>query len=170
MTLILVRHAEPDVRPDQDPREWVLSTAGRRAASALAARLPTDATWVSSTERKAWETLRCATAEQVEVVHDPGFDEVLRDEPFDDGFRARRLAWVTGLLDSRHAGWETPAETAARFDLAVGRHAESDRPLVVASHGMAMTAWLLHQGHLGDAGAAGEFWTRLAFPDVVRVG
>lgn len=56
----------------------------------------------------------------------------------------RRMAWVEGRLDERHEGWETPQVTAHRFAAAVADHAVPGTPLVVASHGMAITAWLAH--------------------------
>lgn len=169
MTVLLVRHAEPEVVPSVAPQRWALSEAGRLAAAALSARLPVSGVWVSSMENKAYETLCCAGGDNVPITQDRGFDEVHRDEPFDDGFQARRLAWVEGRIDERHTGWETPREAAARFDRAVARHAASSSPLVVASHGMALTAWLVHGRRLLPPRDAGEFWMTLALPDVVEV-
>jgi broad specificity phosphatase PhoE len=170
MAILLVRHAEPEVVPSTDPRRWALSEAGREEAKKLGTRLPQCGLWLSSTERKAYETLLCAAGgRNVAIAQDPGFDEVHRDEPFDDQYEARRLAWVAGHLDERHAGWETPQETAARFEHAISEHAASGSPLVVASHGMAITAWLLHaRRSLGQQGAP-RFWKALALPDVIRV-
>ena len=169
MTILLVRHAEPVTVPEVAPTRWRLSAAGRTDARALGPRLPFDGVWVSSTETKAHETLSCAGAGRVEIRQDPGFDEVVRDEPFDDGYVARRLAWVEGRLDERHAGWEAPHEVADRFEQAVSTYAEAGTPLVVCSHGMAMTAWLRHaRGRLSQE-EAGPFWSSLGFPDLVRV-
>jgi broad specificity phosphatase PhoE len=124
---------------------------------------------VWSTETKARETLRCAIPGSVDVTQDSGFDEVRRYEPFDDHYLARRLAWVTGNLDARHAGWETPQEAATRFEDAVLRHHCSDRPLIIATHGMIMTAWLVHCRRLPGSQDPGEFWRALSFPDLVHV-
>src|SRR4051794_19483559 len=66
-------------------------------------------------------------------------------------------------------GWETPLEAAARFDAAVMDHATEDSPLVIGSHGMVLTAWLVHARGAVARHAAGEFWDALAFPDVVEV-
>ena len=125
--------------------------------------------WVSSTETKAHETLLCAGGHDGTVDQDPGFDEVRRDEPFDGDYEARRTAWVEGRLDERHEGWETPDVTAQRFDSAVAAHAASGAPLVIASHGMAMTAWLVHSRHVIAPDHAARFWRALAFPDVIEV-
>jgi broad specificity phosphatase PhoE len=124
--------------------------------------------WVSSTETKAYETLLCAGDGNVAILQNPGFDEVRREEPFDDGYRSRRLAWVEGHHDERHAGWETPRETAARFGRAVTTHTVQGSPLVIASHGMAITAWLVHGRRLVAAHNAVGFWTALSFPDVIE--
>lgn len=169
MTILLVRHAEPEVVPGLDPRRWTLSDAGRIAAAELAARLPSYGVWMSSTETKAYETLSYAAGPDLAIAQDPGFDEVRRDEPFDEGFRARRRAWVEGRLDERHAGWETPTEVAARFDRAVTAHAAPGTPLVIASHGMALTAWLVHARCQVPQHEAARFWETLAFPDVIAV-
>jgi len=169
MTIHLVRHAEPKVVPSVDSRHWRLSEAGRMAATGLGPRLPRDAVWVSSTEPKAHETLRCAADPDIAVALDAGFDEVHREEAFDPDFRARRLAWVEGRLDERHEGWETPAEVAVRFERAVGVHTARGDALVVGSHGMALTAWLVHARGVVSPHDAGRFWQALAFPDVIDV-
>ncbi len=97
------------------------------------------------------------------------FNEVQRDEPFDNDFRSRRRAWVEGKLDDRHAGWETPEEAASRFDEAVREYGERGERLVIGSHGMVITAWLVHAGLLQPGVAAGRFWEALAFPELVEV-
>lgn len=94
MTLVLVRHAEPAVSPREDPRLWPLSPIGREAASQLHDRLPRTSRWISSTERKAYETLFCAGHSGIAVAQDRRFDEVRRDEPFDSDSNTRRRAWV----------------------------------------------------------------------------
>lgn len=166
---MLVRHAEPAVSPRDDPRLWPLSTAGRQAASQLRRRLPRAGRWVSSSERKAYETLFYAGHGSIPVAEDPRFDEVRRDEPFDSEFKARRRAWVEGQLDDRHTGWESPVEAAERFDLAVREHTADADALVVATHGMVLTAWLVHERQWLALGEAGAFWERMRFPDVIRV-
>jgi broad specificity phosphatase PhoE len=92
---------------------------------------------VSSPEPKARQTLEpCG-----KVIIDHRLVEVARVEPYDHDFRARRLAYVTG---TDHPGWEPRAEVIARFDASIRQMLgyASDRRLVLATHGMAMTVWL----------------------------
>lgn len=160
--LILVRHAMPDARPDVPPHEWVLSDEGRAAAERLVAMLPDDAFLVASAEPKAWQTLQ---GERRDVVRDPRFNEVARNEPWDDDYRTRRRAYVDG---APHPGWEAPEEVAVRFAAGITeRLAEAgERGLVVASHGMAIAMWLRLRVGLEQPG---EFWSRMRFPDAYRV-
>lgn len=103
------------------------------------------------------------------MLRDARFNEVQRDEPFDDGFRSRRRAWVEGKPDGRHTGWETPLDAASRFDDAVRAFAERGAPLIIGSHGMIITAWLVHRARVRPGAEAGRFWAALAFPDLVEV-
>lgn len=169
MTLLVVRHAEPAVSPSVDPSMWPLSEAGRDAASHLSQSLPRAGRWVSSMERKAYETLLYAGHSGVAVTKDSRFDEVRRDEPFDDDFRARRRAWVAGRLDARHSGWETPQDAAERFEDAVCHHCADAECLVVGTHGMVLTAWLVHARRQLEPSEAGSFWEQLRLPDIIRV-
>lgn len=166
MRLILVRHAMPVATPDAPPGSWPLSEEGTAAAGRLVALLPDDAYFVSSTERKAIETL------VGRVEHsDARFDEVARgDEPFDGDFRRRRREWVEGTA---HDGWESQPAAATRF--AEGVAAALDRAeldgraaAVIASHGMVLTNWLVHAGYVPPA-EAGEFWSDLRLPDCWQV-
>lgn len=158
--LILVRHAMPAVDPDVPPERWHLSPDGHRAATALAARLPADAVLVASAEPKARQTLGGG------VSIDNRFNEVVRDEPYDGDYRARRRAYVSG---TDHPGWEPRDQVVARFAEGVtgwlGR--SGPRLLVVATHGMAMTLWLA----AGTPGLAdpGAFWADLRLPDAFAV-
>jgi broad specificity phosphatase PhoE len=168
--VVLVRHAQPEASADVAPGRWPLSASGRRAAEQLRGRLPASGRWVASTEVKAYETLVAAGPRDAgAIARDARFGEVRRSEPYDVDFRTRRRAWVEGRLDERHAGWETPLEAAARFDAAVEEHAEPGDPLVVGSHGMVITAWLVHARGTVTRQEAGAFWTALAFPDVIEV-
>jgi broad specificity phosphatase PhoE len=63
-----------------------------------------------------------------------------------------------------HADWEPRAEVAKRVDAGITEHLAlaGGRPLVVATHGMAMTVWV--KTRLGLE-SAGDFWADLRFPD-----
>lgn len=159
--LILVRHAMPEFSPEVPPGDWPLSAAGRAAAVGVAAWVAaeaSDAVLMASTEVKAVETLAGAG----EVRQDARFDEVGRVEPFGGEFRRLRREYVGGV---EHAGWEPHARVVERFDAAVRAYGDG-RPLVVATHGMALTLWLTARIGLDDPGA---FWADLRFPDVLRV-
>lgn len=157
--LYLVRHAMPAAGPDRPPELWPLDDAGRRAAAALV--LPPDALLVSSAELKARQTLEPAGP----VVTDARFNEVTRNEPFEGDYRARRRAYVGGV---DHAGWETRGDVVARFDAGIAhwRAAAGGRPLVIGTHGMAMTVWLATVLDLPDPAG---FWEKLRLPDVIRL-
>jgi broad specificity phosphatase PhoE len=161
--LILVRHAMPAFGPDVPPEEWELSDEGRAAAATLARLLPAGARLVGSNEPKAWQTL-----EPAGPVHDRDarFNEVWRvGEPWEGEFRELRRAYVTG---TDHDGWEPRDEVARRFDAGITEQLAlaGDVPLVVASHGMAMTLWLTARGGLDDPGT---FWADLRFPDAHQI-
>lgn len=155
--LVLVRHAMPAHGPDTPAREWLLAPEGQVAARSLCARLPTCARLVASSEPKAIATLGPAG----QVVRDPRFDEVLRVEAYDDTFRTRRRAYVDG---AEHTDWESRGDVVGRFEAGVAEHIASadGRPVVIASHGMAMTLWLTAAVGLDDPGM---FWADLRFPD-----
>lgn len=167
MLIHLVRHAMPQVRTDLAPDAWALSAEGARAARELRGALPSDATVVSSPERKAIETVRLATARDPMVCAQ--FAEVDRPgEPFDGDPRPRQRAWVQGWLDERHQGWESPGAAAARFAAGIAT-APAVPHLVVGTHGMVLTAWLVSIGRLPAGVVAGDWWGQLTLPAVVRV-
>jgi broad specificity phosphatase PhoE len=155
--LILVRHAMPAHGPDTPARDWSLAPEGREAARELCSRLPTGARLVASSEPKAIATLSPAGR----VVEDPRFDEISRVEAYDGDFRGRRLAYVEG---ADLADWEARGEVVERFRAGVADQlaAAGGQPLVIATHGMAMTLWLTATIGLDEPGA---FWAELRFPD-----
>ena len=151
----------PAFDPDVAAADWELSSGGLSDARALVRALPIGALLIASREPKARQTLEPTGS----VETDERFNEVTRDEPYDGDFRARRRAYVTG---TDYRGWEPRDQVVARFAdgvrfwtaRAVGR------PLVIASHGMAMTLWLAATVDLGDAGV---FWADLRLPDILTV-
>ena len=149
----------PAVDPLVLPDRWVLSEQGRAEAARLV--LPEGSRLVASGEPKAIQTLEHAG----EVTCDVRFNEVRRVEAFGDDFRVARRAYVDG---QDHPDWERREEVVARFSEGVdeGIAADPDRPLVVASHGMAMTLWLTARLGLADPG---ELWADLRFPDVLVI-
>lgn len=146
---------------------WVLTADGVEAAKALS--LPAGAHVVSSPELKSLQTVALATGSAEDaVLVDAGFREVDRVETVRDGYRTARRAWVSGVLDDRHEGWESPESAAHRVSNALRRY---DAPhLVVGTHGMVLTAWLVATGVVEPGEPAVEFWERLSFPAIVTVG
>jgi broad specificity phosphatase PhoE len=158
--LIVVRHAMPAADPESPPDQWVLSDDGIAAARALIRQLPPDAELVSSVEPKAWQTLGASDA----VRRDARFNEVERvGEPWGGDFRRLRRAYVSGV---EHRGWEPHESVAARFRTGLDAHLAraGEAPLVIASHGMAITVWLVDAGVIPREDAA-KFWSDLRFPD-----
>ena len=68
------------------------------------------------------------------------------------------------VAGTQHAGWEDHADVVARFGAAVRAAVEGagNRPVVVVSHGQAMTIWLGTTALLADPA---RFWSELRFPD-----
>jgi broad specificity phosphatase PhoE len=124
------------------------------------------ATFAASAERKAIETLRAAV--HADFTTDERFGEVRRpNEPISDDVRPARRAWVAGALDRRHEGWESPRAAADRFG--AGLDALPGEAVVVATHGMVLTSWLVTVGVVRPGEEAAEFWSGLVLPDVIRV-
>jgi len=159
--LFLVRHAMPGFGPDVPPQEWQLDAAGRLGAESLRNVLPPDALLVSSLEPKARQTLEPVGP----VVTDVRFNEVRRDEPYHGEFRARRQAYIVG---TDHPGWEPRRDVVARFATGIQfwHTRVGTRPLVIATHGMAMTLWLAAAVGMPDPA---DFWAQLRLPDVFHV-
>ncbi|GAA0903066.1 hypothetical protein Vau01_036940 [Virgisporangium aurantiacum] len=116
---------------------------------------------VSCQEPKARQTLEPAG----HVFTDARFNEVARNEPYHGDFRARRSAYLAG---ADHPGWEPREQVAARFDAGISHwHLRAaTRPLVVATHGMAMTLWLADAINLADPPG---FWDDIRLPDLFEV-
>ena len=160
-SLWLVRHAMPAHGPEVPAAGWELSEQGRQAAESIRGVLPAGALLVSSTEPKARQTLEPSG----DVRTDERFNEIWRDEAYSADFRTARRAYVSG---AEHPGWEKHVPVVARFGAGVRhwRAMAGSRPLVIASHGMAITLWLSATVNVTDPG---RFWAGLRFPDVIEV-
>jgi broad specificity phosphatase PhoE len=160
--LVLVRHAMPAFGPDIPAHEWALSEPAQAEAAELTRLLPSSAVLIGSAEPKAYQTLEPAGT----VLRDERFNEVWRHgEPWDGNFLELRRAYVDGI---DHANWEPRDQAASRFESGITDHLTraAGRPIVVASHGMAMTIWLTERIGLRDPG---RFWAGLQFPDAHAV-
>ncbi|MGX1791786.1 NUDIX domain-containing protein [Microbacterium sp. NPDC055312] len=164
--ITFVRHAQPDVDPSLDPSAWPLSSSGATAAAALDLNAGPCTVISTSPERKAADTVMAAVRSERMLV-DPRFREVDRVESVHDGFRDARRAWIGGRLDERHEGWETPNAAARRFHEGLLTHQAEH--LIVGTHGMVLTAWMVGQGLIPSGDAAVEFWEQLRFPEVIEL-
>lgn len=160
-----VRHAMAVPDETVHPSEWVLDAKGRASAASLADRLEVGAgigVLVSSTEPKALGTAaEIGRRWEVEVLTDARLREAVR--PWvGPGYRAVVHRYLRGEAPD---GWEPHLEVAARTAAAVreARQLAAGRPLVVVSHGLALS---LHLGdQLGPDFEPEQFWSSLAFPD-----
>ena len=153
--LILVRHAMPAYEQSVPPELWPLSVEGREAARAL--DLPPGAYLVAS----GGEGVADAGA-----VRGGGTGCAVQRDQATRGALGRKFPGATGAYvdGADHEDWEPRASVVARFDAAIEDHTVRGRgrPVVVATHGMAMTLWLTVKIRLPDPA---RFWESLRFPD-----
>lgn len=166
-TLILVKHAGPEIEPDVPPNRWRLSEEGRRDSVILAERLRRygPEVVVSSKEPKAAEMAKIV-AERLgaNLILHPGLHEHDRtgaafgtEEEFHLSARSffenpEKLVW----------GNETAGQTLERFARAIHDVLERRRESCVAvvAHGTVNTLFLARYGDV-DAYA---FWRGLGLP------
>jgi broad specificity phosphatase PhoE len=164
--VVLVRHAMPEIQPDLPAERWRLGDDGRAAARELAGSLPRGPFALTSDEPKAQQT-----AEELVAVCggtlavDARVAETRRPHVWDVNFRELARQYVAGR---QHPGWEPHDAVVGRFDAAVraGLGARHGAPLVVVTHGQALTLWLRSVGAIDDAP---RFWSELEFPDAWTV-
>jgi broad specificity phosphatase PhoE len=165
--LILIRHATPIPHRDQPSSRWPLSREGRADSRRLATLLGLrEAHFVASDEDKAVATIH-ELAGHRPVLTDARFGEVRR--PYVDGdYRAVARDY---LLGAQPDGWEDQSVVTERFEAAVvdhaGRAAAAGHPLVIGSHGLALTQWL--GDHVDLRPDLVAFWDELRMPDVIAV-
>jgi broad specificity phosphatase PhoE len=166
-SVVLVRHAMPVMAPEVPAERWRLDTEGRAAARALARALPRALFAVTSDEPKARQTAE----ELVDVCGgtltvDARVAETRRPQAWDVDFAERARQFVAGR---QHAGWEPQRAVVGRFDAAVREAIDASHgaPVVVVTHGQAMTLWLRSVRAVDDGP---RFWSELAFPDAWSVG
>jgi len=166
--ITFLRHAMPEVESGVGPEGWRLSGPGAAAAAALQIATSGSTRALSSPELKARQTTALALGSPLEaIVTDARFREVDREERVHDGFRDARRVWVAGRLDRRHRRWEAPKAAAQRFHEGLLAHAAEH--LVVGTHGMVLTAWMVDQGLITPGDEAVAFWEALALPDVIEL-
>jgi broad specificity phosphatase PhoE len=156
----------PTVDPRISPTRWHLTPAARQASRLLAEVLPANALLVSSTETKAMETAQeIQSVAGGSIVTDDRLTEVAHHGTWQDDHATLARQYVAGRC---HDGWEDHAEVVSRFRSAVLESLDraDSQPLVVVTHGQAMSTWLASGAQLVDPV---EFWTSLRFPDAWRL-
>ncbi len=170
-TLVLIRHARPQIQPGIPASRWELSNQGRRRCRVLAGKLEPylPAAIVSSTEPKAYQTAEIVGRTLgIPYTPAPGLQEHAREKiPYYSDREDFRKA-VVGLIENPDElvfGEETAAQALRRFEGAVRKavRQQPDINLFIASHGTVMALFVARHNPISPV----EFWTRLKMPDMV---
>lgn len=172
MTLILVRHAAPEIDPSLPAARWRLSEAGRRSCAALAARLGERGVrhLVSSPERKARETAELvaghldvswSTAEGLGEQRRDGVELFATEAEFRDAVR-RALAEPDRLVLGSETARAAGDRFAAAIDAVVAGWSHPG-PVAVVAHGTVIS--LLVERRAGRP--AFETWNELGLASLV---
>lgn len=172
-TLIIVRHARPEVDPEHPAASLPLAEEGRHAALALGERLhmlgPLQI--IASDEVKAIQT-GDAIAPGQSIASDERFGEQGRGSvPFlaAEAFRECAIAHFREP-NAVILGEESSREAANRLNTAIGDLMSTQRddaiPAIV-SHGRIISAWLTEHARPehGERPAADRLWASLQMPD-----
>ena len=166
MTLYLVRHGRPLIDRSRPAHEWSLDPAYDDDVRALRPRLPEQAAWYSSPERKAFLTARLLTEEPIEIVPDLREHERHSIDWIEDFEPVVRRAFAHPDVPA-YDGWEPLAATRQRVVEAALAILQAHRTghVVLVGHG---TAWTLLHAALCGREPDPDAWARLALPDVLQ--
>jgi broad specificity phosphatase PhoE len=170
--LHLVRHGRSLPEPTRPPEEWGLDPLGLPDLASLrwSGRLPAEARWFSSSERKAVDTARSLTDAPVTVL-----DELREHRRavrwFDDPaeFRATVRRAFGDPATPAVPEWEPLTSLRDRLVPAVRRilaDVPADQEVVLTGHG---TAWTLLVAELTGREPDLDAWERLRMPDLWAV-
>jgi 2,3-bisphosphoglycerate-dependent phosphoglycerate mutase len=169
-SLLVIRHAAPQIQQDAPAREWPLSEAGRLACQPLAERLARYhiTALISSAEPKARETVAILAAR---LGLTAGMDEALNEHARETVPFLSRPIFEASIQrffaepDTLVFGQETAAQAYARFAGAVRRAlaASPEGDVALVTHGTVMT--LYAERHAGIAPFA--FWQALQMPHLI---
>lgn len=149
-TVLLVRHATPEIVPEQPARTWSLSAEGRRRCAPLAERLASygPTVIVTSEEPKASETAhQIAQRLAVPVVSAPNLHEHERENTPWYPSKAAFDAVVAGFFARPHElvfGEETADRARERFTSAVYAvlRQHQDDTIVIVTHGTVLSLFV----------------------------
>lgn len=171
--LVLIRHAQVAVDPDQASANWLLSVGGASAAANLRDDPDVAAAtcFFTSPEPKARATARAIAADRpIVVVQD--LRELDRQAIGWVGTSDEYRAIVTRILshpDHPYLGAETAALAQQRIVTAIARvvYDNPTKTVAAVSHGIVLTLYLawLRGDPLADLG----LWRRMPFPAVAVV-
>jgi broad specificity phosphatase PhoE len=164
--VVLVRHAMPVMQSQVPADLWRLDDEGRAATRELAGALPRAPFAVTSDEPKAQQTAEeLVGAGGGTLTVDTQVAETRRPHVWDANFAELARQFVGGR---QHPGWETQDAVVSRFDAAVREALAASRgaPVVVVTHGQALTLWLCRVEAVDDGP---RFWSEHAFPDAWTV-
>jgi broad specificity phosphatase PhoE len=170
-TIVLIRHAEPNVEKGAASSGWVLSDEGREAAAALASKLLRFefTELFSSPEPKALQTAQIIADRTGSQIHT---DIRLREhERSAVGFLDRdrfeaRIASIFDRPDAIAFGEESADAVHARFSAAIDDAvARSSGPVAAVTHGTAMTIYISRLTGIAPM----PFWTSLRMPDAIVI-
>ena len=173
MTLILIKHAMPQVNPDQTSRDWELGEEGINGSKALAQELKASGITriITSQEPKAIQTgktiagvlnVPCAARDNLHE-HDR------RGVPYSDKETFHKtVAQFFAQPDQLIFGNETAEAARLRFDAAVRsvRQEFPDDQLAIVAHGTVITLFVAHYNQDVEAFS---FWKGLDLPSQVAV-
>jgi broad specificity phosphatase PhoE len=168
-TLILAKHAMPELRPDVPAARWHLSTEGIAGAKRLAERLRAyePNVVVSSTEPKALETAAIVSeALGVQLESPFGLHEHERPEPglLEPAVFERRIAELFARPSELVFGAESASDALRRFATAVDRAVADNRGNVaVISHGTVISLFVAARAHEDGR----RLWKVLGLPSYV---
>ena len=170
MRLYLIRHAQVQMQPEQDVKQWPLSAAGQQQAEHLAT-LPM---WndvmqlVVSSEAKTRLTVAPVIAQRhLPVLVDPRFDELHRPGWVDDYATQVQRAFAQ---PSQSAGeWEPAAVALARFQAGIADLCQRFPGATVAVVGHGLTFSLYRAHLLGYDQVRFADWHQLPFAAVACV-
>lgn len=170
-SLILIKHAMPEIVPGKPASTWLLSDEGKQSCRPLAERLQTynPQVIVTSTEPKANETgLRVASALRIPFESAPDLHEARRDTtPYVD----TADEWHASIRrffnepDELVLGEETANAATHRFasavDAVLERHPE--RTVAIVCHGTVISLYAAHIAGIDPF----PLWERLGLPSFV---
>ena len=166
-TLILIKHARPDVMPAVPSRDWTLSDEGRDSCKALAARLaakPPDLL-VTSDEPKAIETGSIVAGilkKPVQAAEDLHEHDRSNVPLMDTREFLSRVALFFKKPDELVLGLETATQALRRFSDAVERvvTANPGQTIGIVSHGTVIALLAAQRANLDGY----QLWRQMGLP------